>query len=158
MIKRWFKDRGCKSAHHEDGQALVELALTAPLLFFILFGAVEFARFSYAGVEVSNAARAAVQYAAMNGGYTSDTVGMLNAAQADSFDMGQTVAITVDPPANSCSDGSTYSASTGCASPAHVMTVLTVHTSTDFYPLVSWKGLPTHLTLQGYAKQQVLGL
>src|SRR6266568_2188504 len=154
MIKRWFKDRGCKSVHHENGQALVELALTAPLLFFILFGAVEFARFTYAGVEVSNAARAAVQYAATNGGYTSDTVGMQTAAQNDSFDMGQTVTVNDVTTANSCSDGSTYSATTGCASPGHVMTVLTVHTSTDFYPLVSWKGLPTHLTLQGYAKQQ----
>src|SRR5690349_10309874 len=48
----------------DAGQALVELALTVPLLVLILLGAAEFSRLAYAAVEVANAAKAGVQYAA----------------------------------------------------------------------------------------------
>ncbi len=53
----------------------------------ILIGAGEFARAAYAYIEVSNAARAAVQYGAQNHATSDDTVGdtagMLTAARND---------------------------------------------------------------------------
>ena len=42
----------------ERGSALVELALTMPILILLFVGAAEFASLSYASIEVSNAARA----------------------------------------------------------------------------------------------------
>ena len=52
--------------HEEDGQSLVELALTVPILLLLLLGAAELARVAYAAIEVSNAAEAAVRYGAQN--------------------------------------------------------------------------------------------
>src|SRR5258708_1796299 len=50
----------------DTGQGLVELALTLPLFMLILLGAAEFARFAWASIETSNAARAGVQYGAQD--------------------------------------------------------------------------------------------
>ena len=49
----------------------------------VLIGAAEFARAAYAYIEVSNAARAAVQYGAQNDATALDTAGMLTAAKND---------------------------------------------------------------------------
>ena len=48
----------------EAGSAIVELALVVPMLAFVLIGAAELGRIAYAAIEVSNAARAAVAFAA----------------------------------------------------------------------------------------------
>src|SRR3569833_2802385 len=72
-----------KALRCEGGQALVETALTLPMLALMLLGAFEFSRVAYAAIEVTNAARAAAQYGAMNGGGFLDTSGMLAAANAD---------------------------------------------------------------------------
>jgi Flp pilus assembly protein TadG len=141
----------------ESGQALVELAVSISLLFLILLAAVEFGRATYAAIEVSNAAKAAVQYGAMNGGPVGDTAGILNAIQGDSFNLGNTVTISAGYPtvSNACSDGSTYSATTGCTN-SHLLRTLTVKTETTFQPLIGWQGFPTSFKLYGYAQQLVL--
>ena len=54
----------------ESGGALVETALTMPLLVILVLGAVELARVAYAAIEVSNAARAAVSYGAAKRGHS----------------------------------------------------------------------------------------
>ena len=50
----------------ESGSALVELALTLPLLALLMVGAVDFARVFYTAMELTNAARAGAQYGAYN--------------------------------------------------------------------------------------------
>lgn len=49
------------------GQALIEFALTIPLLFLLVFSVVNFGAFIYAWITVANAARAAANYAALGG-------------------------------------------------------------------------------------------
>ncbi|HLY42548.1 MAG TPA: TadE/TadG family type IV pilus assembly protein [Terracidiphilus sp.] len=158
MIKAFFTSlaAGAQSRCGEDGQALVELALTMPLLIVILVGAAEFARATYAGIEVSNAARAAVQYGAMTGGHLSDTNGMTNAIQNDSFNLGTTVTISSGFPTSStiCSDGSKYSG--GCTAPAGPITTLSVKTQTTFKPLIQLPGLSGGITMYGFAQEEVL--
>jgi Flp pilus assembly protein TadG len=52
-----------KRRHGSDGQALVEFALIAPLLFILLFGILQFG-FTFGGqIVLSNAAREAARYA-----------------------------------------------------------------------------------------------
>src|ERR1700756_3320722 len=58
MMKRRIRDN--------QGAALVELALTAPLLLFITIGAAELGRIAYAAIEVESAARAGASYGAVN--------------------------------------------------------------------------------------------
>jgi TadE-like protein len=51
----------------ESGVALVETALTLPLLLLLLLSTVNFGLYIYGWVTVNNAARAAVEYAIYNG-------------------------------------------------------------------------------------------
>lgn len=55
----------------EAGQSLVEFALMVPLLFVIIFNAVNFGGFLYAWITVTNAARVGGQSAAMGAAYAS---------------------------------------------------------------------------------------
>lgn len=50
--------------HAERGSALVELAVSLPLLVLLLVGTVDFARVFYTAIELTNAARAGAQYGA----------------------------------------------------------------------------------------------
>src|SRR5580700_2499751 len=85
---------GTESA--EDGQTLLEVALLTPLLLLLLVGIFEVGRFAYYSIEVSNAARAAVQYGAQSLADARDTVGLKQAAMNDSPDVsGLTVTPTV---------------------------------------------------------------
>ena len=70
-----FPERVTKSNRlrsSEEGSALVELALSVPLLLIMLLGAVEFARVAYASIEVANAAHSAAMYAASSSGASTD--------------------------------------------------------------------------------------
>jgi len=153
---------------NEAGGAMVELALSVPLLFIILLGATEFARVTYAGIEVSNAARAAAQYAATNGGASADSGGITNAAQQDAYNLGTAVTATVASGVCVCSENESTavqcapSSGSACPTGQHVMETLVIKTSTNYNPLINYGGfyglssLKGPYTLHGYAKQLVL--
>ena len=67
----------------ENGQTLLEVALLTPLLLLLLVGIFEVGRFAYYSIEVSNAARAAVQYGAQSLADAKDSVGLTQAAKSD---------------------------------------------------------------------------
>src|ERR1700739_1039098 len=71
----------------ESGQAFIELALTVPFLVLLLLGAAELARVAYMAIELSNAAKAAVQYGAQNPTTAVDVSGMQTAAQLEAPDL-----------------------------------------------------------------------
>lgn len=54
----------------ESGQALVEFALVAPLLFLLLFGIIEFGRFVYTSHILNEATREGARYAIVHGALT----------------------------------------------------------------------------------------
>lgn len=149
----------------EGGQALVELAVTMPLLLLILFGAMEFARFAYVAIEVSNAARAAAQYAAMNGGAAADATGVTNAAQGDSqnlFTPKVTATVTGDTCVCSLNESSPVSCKSTCAT-GRILETVTVQTSANYAPLFTVPSFSSNvssfssgITMKGYAKQLVL--
>ena len=62
----------------DNGSAIAETALVMPLLLVILVGSVELGDFAYRATEMTNAARAAAQYAAMNGGAYTDCTGSIS--------------------------------------------------------------------------------
>src|SRR5215469_2717304 len=59
----------------DAGSALVETALTVPVIIALLLGAIELGDFAFRATEVTNAARSAAQYAAMGGGAFTDCNG-----------------------------------------------------------------------------------
>jgi len=52
-----------KTSRKGRGQAMVEFLITLPILLFVLFGLIEFARMVFAWMAVQNAARFGVRYA-----------------------------------------------------------------------------------------------
>ena len=156
----------------ESGSALVESALTVPLIATLLLGAVEMGDLAYRATEMSNAARAAAQYAAMNGGGFTDcngtfaggtcssTSGMYTAAKKDaprtlatcsSFTV-KTSSTCACSDTSTCTGGTTYT----CASGKPVVNV-TVTTSAQCSPITSVPRLFSGaFTITGSAQQEVL--
>lgn len=166
----WFKVF-CRS---ESGSALVETALTLPLIVAMLLGSVELGDIAYKATEMSNAARAAAQYAAMNGGGgMTDCNGTFNGGTCTpTSGSGIVLAAQMDAPrayatctsftvtathACSCSSGNACATSTGnytCASGSPVITV-TVTTSAQCGGIAKYFS-SSPFTLQGYAQEEVL--
>jgi hypothetical protein len=74
-------------AGRQRGSAILELAIAVPLLALILAGTMEFGRAFYAAAEVANAARAGVQFAAVNPANASNYTGMQQAATNDAVNV-----------------------------------------------------------------------
>ena len=143
----------------ETGQALAEMSLTVPFFLLVLLGAVDLARAAYAGIEVTNAARAAVQYASQNSATAADTSAIQSAASADASSLsGLKTTVSVS---GICSDGSACTETGGACRPtdcstSHIETILTVDSSATFEPMFPMPGIPNALTMHGHAVQKVL--
>jgi Flp pilus assembly protein TadG len=141
----------------QAGSALVEFALTMPILTALILGSAELGQMTYASVEVENAARAGVSYGCQTSATAGDTAGIQNAASADAPD------ITLGPTSVStsciCSNGSGAASgacvSTSCTT-SQPETILTVQTQATLTPFVRAPGLPGSFTLHGQAVQKVL--
>lgn len=150
-----FAIRLWRGVGKERGGALVELCLVVPVFAVLLVGAAEFARVEYAGIEVSNAALAGVQYGSQSADAAADLTGIQTAAANDAPN------ITLSPPATAsvsciCSDGSASTCQpTDCAG-SNIEQILTVQTQTTFDPLIHLPGIPKTFTLHGQATQKVL--
>jgi Flp pilus assembly protein TadG len=135
------------------GQSLLEFALTMPLFILILVGTVELARFAWAAIEVSNAARAGAAYGAQDHTTVDDVPGIKAAAANDAPDL---TGLTVIPSKScTCSTAPTttlMSCSLSlCPSPAILLDFVHVNTSANVTPLINYPGLPTPFTVQGSA-------
>ncbi|HEV2484946.1 MAG TPA: TadE/TadG family type IV pilus assembly protein [Terracidiphilus sp.] len=151
----------------ESGQALIELALSLPLLLLLLLGAAEFGRLAYMAIEVSDAAKAAAQYGAQNSTTASDSGGILLTAQktapyVNSYCTNFT-ASAPNPPNCTCMTNGTPNPSTptsaactaACA--GYIVEVLQINTSATCNPLIHPNGFSAAgITLHGSAVQEVL--
>ena len=149
----------------EIGQAFVELALVLPIFLLLLVGAVEVGRLAYAAIEVSNAARAGVSYAAQS--HTTAALDATNSAfimQAATQDA-PNITILSAVPSNSCSCESSAGVFTtssctsintnNCASPSRIVLYVQVQTSAKVDTLFHFPGIPKTVTLGGYANMRV---
>jgi Flp pilus assembly protein TadG len=159
---------------------MVETALTFPVLLLLLLGAVDLGDMIFKANQMTNAARAAAQYAAMNGGNYTDCTGALNPNGAScTSTSGIVLAASNDAPdvANRCNTfavkettsctcsggGSACDTSTGaytCTSGKGVVTV-TIDTSGSCPGIVSVPNgflgsYGTGFSLSGHAQQEVL--
>ncbi|HEX3967202.1 MAG TPA: TadE/TadG family type IV pilus assembly protein [Edaphobacter sp.] len=154
--------------HEERGQAFVELALVLPIFVVLLLGAAEVGRLAYAAIEVNNAARAGVAYAAQTHTTASDFLpggGIVLAAETEAPDITTMTAtaalscacessagvITANP---SCS--STDTNLTKCASPSRIVEFVQVNTSAPVNTLFHFPGIPNSVTFQGKATMRVV--
>jgi Flp pilus assembly protein TadG len=141
------------SRRSASGQALIELALTMPLLLLMLLGAGELARLAYAAIETSNAARAGVQYGAQNHVTASDFGGMQVAATDDGPNVPGLAATATN--FCSCADGTPSTCATGDCAGSRMLEFVQVNTTSTFDPLIYCPGLPTSFTINGQAVMRV---
>jgi Flp pilus assembly protein TadG len=141
----------------EDGGALVETALTLPLLVTMIAGAAEFSRVAYASLEVVSAAKAGVSYGAQTGGTATDLTGITYAAQNDAANVTSLIvkSATSTYACSTSSDDPQGGANTGCPL-SHMQQTLTVVTEATIDPIIHLPGLPTTYTLKGQASQLCL--
>lgn len=149
------------SRDREAGQALVELAVTMPLLIALLFGATELGSVTFEAIELTNSARAAVQYGAQTPITAADTAGILAAAKQDAYDLAKSNGTTsfTATVSNSCicSNGSAAASCAISSCPtSQLEQVLSVQTSATFTPMIHVPNLPMSFTLHGSAVQRVL--
>lgn len=139
------------------GQAFVELALVLPMFILLLVGAAEIGRLVYAGIEVSNAARSGVAYGSQNHITASDTANIQLAATREAPNI-TSLATPVVTLSCSCSNGTSITcanAGTTCVSPAHILEFVQVQTSAPVNTLFHYPGIPSSITLRGFAKMRV---
>ena len=165
---------------NNSGSALVELALTVPLLSLMLFASAELGRIAYAAIEVQSAARAGAAYGAQNSGIafgSGSATAMEQAAQNDApniadmtFPTAPTQACVCEtnyasgatPTFNSSTPGlCTASAITNCAaatstSTSSVVEYVVVNTQATVKPMFHLPGIPTSFTLNGYSQMRVI--
>jgi hypothetical protein len=127
-----------------------------PMFTVLLAGAADFARLAYAGIEVSNAARAGVQYGAQNRITAMDIAGMKLAATNDGPDVTSMSATA----SNSCvcTSGATITcanAATACVAPARTLQYVQVNTTAAVRTLFHYPGLPATFNLTGQASMRV---
>ena len=138
----------------ESGQSLAEMAFLTPLLLLLLVGTIEIGRFAYYSIEVSDAARAAVQYGAQSLADSKDTRGLLLAAQHDAPEVSGLKVNSRDL----CACSGSPATFVGCPArncAGHPVVFINVHTTATISPLFSYPGLPATFVANGHAIMRV---
>jgi Flp pilus assembly protein TadG len=140
----------------ERGQSLLEMAFLTPVLLLLMVGIIEVGRFAYYSIEVTNAARAGVQYGAQNLADANDITGIQQAALRDAADVS---GLTFNPrPKVLCACSESSSVYVGCPATGctgHPIVFVQVDTTANFSPLFHYPGLPTTFTADGHAIMRV---
>ncbi len=153
-----MKRQIARAIHSERGTAVVEFAILAPVLIFLLIGLVEIGRYTYFALLASNAARAGVQYGAQTTGTAADVAGMQFAASGD----GAALPSSWGTPAasNYClvtnSDGSLGGACPATGTPqANWTYFVRVTVSGTINPIFHYPGIPTSVPISATAVMRV---
>ena len=117
------------------GQALLELAITLPLLLLLLLGAVDFGRLYYHFQAVESAATAGAQYGSAASHLAVHTNGISRAALGQTADLNSNSVQVISWVTNS---------------------VLTVTVNSTFSTMVPWPLLPNRLPLSRTVAMRVL--
>jgi hypothetical protein len=145
---------GLHGKFSESGQSLAEIALLTPLLLLLLVGTIEIGRFAYYSIEVSNAARAAVQYGAQSLADSKDTPGLLLAARRDAPEVSGLNLNSQDL----CACSESPAAFVGCPAKncaGRPIVFIKIDTTATISPLFSYPGLPAAFVANGHAFMRV---
>jgi Flp pilus assembly protein TadG len=162
-----------------SGAALVELALTAPLLVLVIVGSAELGRIAYMAIEVESAARAGASYGAENLGNAfgpasaiqqaalndAPSVPNMNAS-ATTACVCETLNTSTNTPSFNPSTGTTSCTSgiivgTACdsvssTSTQSVVDYVVVTTTANVATLLHYPGIPNTFTLTGSSEMRIL--
>jgi Flp pilus assembly protein TadG len=139
--------------HDQRGNAMVELALGVSLCSALIVGAAEFGWLAYQSIEVSNAARAGVQYGAQSRTDAADTAHVQTAATQDAPDVSG-IAATASYFCQCSNGGTSTCAATDCST-SRIIYYAQVNTSATVKPLITLPLLPKSYALIGKAVMRV---
>lgn len=162
----------------DRGAALVELALTVPLLVLVLVGSAELGRIAYMAIEVESAARAGASYGSVNLGTAFDPTDIQQAALNDAPSVPNMTAsattacvcetlntssntASFNPSSGTVSCGSAIITGSACdnttsTSSESTITYVVVNTSATVDTLLHYPGIPNTFTLTGSSQMRVL--
>jgi Flp pilus assembly protein TadG len=141
----------------DRGTSLVEFALVAPMLLFLLVGLIEVGRYATFAIMAASAARAGAQYGTQNLTTAIDTTGMEAAALQD----GQNIPNFAPKVAHLCSVNG--AALTTCPSmgaggmPANTVYYVRVQVTGTFKSLLNYPGIPPSIPVSGSIVMRVTG-
>lgn len=146
----------------EAGAALVELAISLPLLAIILVGTIDFGRAFRTAMIVTNAARAGAQWGARTQSSAADLTGMQTKA-TDVLGLNGLTAASPPAAARWCecaTDGGTFSSvlctsTTTCPSGQHLVISVSVTATSTFSMISPFPGLPASVTISRGARMRV---
>lgn len=166
------------SRRSERGISLIESALVAFFVLIpLLLGVIDFGRAYFLQIEVTNAARAAVQYGAQNTGTLAVSADIQNAAYAEAPDIATSCSgsgpcwlsvtvITGCECATNAGTGTTGSLGTPfnssacaatqpCGATGHLVDFVNVTCQAQYTPIIGLPGLPKTITLNSQAKMRL---
>jgi Flp pilus assembly protein TadG len=146
---------------NEAGSALVELAVSLPLLLLIFFGTADFARVIYLGNALTNAARAGAQFGSVSktSASASNISNIQSTAQA-AFPSAQPITAVVLTPECFCETEDavatlTLCSVTTCTGGRHFTTYVTVTTTATFSRVTPFPGIPSTVAMSRTARMRV---
>ena len=139
----------------ESGSSLVEFALLAPVMLFMLIGMIEIGRFAYFSILAANAARAGAQYGAQNLTTARDNPGIVNAVMKDGQNLSNWSSGITAQPLCSTSGGTLQACAQGSAPPPNTVYYVKVQVTGTFSSLLHYPGIPSQLPVSGLAVMRV---
>ena len=139
-----------RALRSERGASIVEFAILAPVLIFLVIGVIEIGRYMYFGIVAAHMAESGARYGAQTLGTAADSTGMQNAALADGAGLVWHV-----QPTKSCSQaGSVVGCPLATPGPGTIYYVKVVVTAT-FTPLLNYPGIPSSIPVSSTAMVRV---
>jgi len=138
----------------QDGTSIVEFAILAPVLAFLLIAMVDVGRGAYYGILAANAARAGAQYGAINTTTANDVAGMQNAAKQDASNLSWTVNAT---PLCSVNGGTPAICNVSGSGPlTNTIYYVKVQVTASFPTLITYPGIPSQIPVSGSEEMRVV--
>ena len=139
----------------ESGAALVELALLLPVFVLMFVGIVNYAILIEQRVQLQEAAAAGAAYATIPGNQT-NIAAMKAVAVASAPQFNTTMAVTAADVYSCSPGGAVVTAVTVCPGGGGPLLFVQVTTSATEYPVLRYLGMPTSMTMQGFASYEVV--
>lgn len=137
----------------QRGNAIIELAFGVSLCITLIVGAVEFGWLAYQSIEVSDAARAGVQFGAQSRADAAATANVQTAATQDAPDVSG-ISATASYFCQCSNGGTSTCAATDCST-SRIIYYVQVTTSATVSPLIKLPLLPASYALKGKAIMRV---
>ncbi|HLX25867.1 MAG TPA: TadE/TadG family type IV pilus assembly protein [Candidatus Cybelea sp.] len=146
MSRTWRCDRGT---------SLIEFAIAAPMIVFLLIGLIEIGRYTYFAILAASAARAGAQYGAQDLLTAYDQSGIESAASADGENLPNWTVTVNELCASAGSAPAQCNTPWGSSPPAGITYYVDVGVTGTFTTLMNYPGIPNNIAISGSSTMRV---